>query len=143
VKLLYDLGWRRLLLLAFLAHLGIVVARIPHAVIAKRIQEVNGFRSRGAVRHHLDNRWRSGARAIEWIHHHVALDEVVLYSGERKGAMEFVPPLIFPRLLVEARLVPMDATSHAGRPIALLHHGTGYRQAVLVGTVSNVELVSR
>jgi hypothetical protein len=115
------------------AHLVWVVGRIPHSVVAKRLRAIESFASRGDCTHYLDGDQLSGADAIAWVRANCAEDAIVLFDGERKGALEFAPCLLFPRLLVAASAVARDATSHAARPIAHGERDGRRGRIVLVG----------
>ncbi|MCC6782226.1 MAG: hypothetical protein IT457_05250 [Planctomycetes bacterium] len=110
-----------------------VVGRIPHSVVAKRLRAIDSFASRGDCAHYLDGEQLSGADAIAWVRATCGDDAIVLFDGERKGALEFAPCLLFPRLLVAASAVAPDATSHGGRPIAHGERDGRRGRIVLVG----------
>ncbi len=134
----------RVLWIALFVNLAYVAARVPHSVVVKRATEIGQYRSVGGPRFHLDNKFRSGARWVEWILAHVPEDAVVLFRGEQRGALEFVPALVFPRLLVAAAGVPAGQDSFAGRSIARGQiDGLGEGQLVLVGAVDHVGLELR
>ena len=80
-------------------HLAIAVARIPTDVIGKRRERIADYHARGAVRFHLDTKLMQGAEAVEALLRHCPPDAVVLHRGAYKGAFEFAPPLLWPRLL--------------------------------------------
>lgn len=115
------------------AHLLWVVGRVPHSVVAKRLRAIESFASRGDCAHYLDGEQLSGADEIAWIRANCGDDAIVLFDGERKGALEFAPCLLFPRLLVAASAVAQDATNHGGRPIAQGERDGRRGRIVLVG----------
>ena len=94
------------------------LARVPGKVIARRIDDVAAYRSRGDAAFLLGNARLKGADAIEWVAANTALDAVVLWEGEPRGALEFPPALLAPRLLVEVRACPPGAVQYAGRTVA-------------------------
>lgn len=100
------------------AHLALCAARIPGVVVGRRLADVAEYERKGAVRWFLDTEQRHGADAVEWIRTNVAGEAIVLYRGDSKGAIEFLPGLLAPRLLVAEGLCPGDATTHGGRPLA-------------------------
>ena len=147
------LGWTALpvtrlrphhaLIVLLAAHLSWVAARVPHAVVMKRLGEVDTFRSRGDVAHFLDNHLFRGADVVAWARANTEVDAIVLFDGEQKGALEFVPALLFPRLLVAAGAVARGQTDYCGRPIAVASREGRTGHVVLVGRGDRVELELR
>jgi hypothetical protein len=136
--------WRRTILVLFLAHLALVVVRIPRSVVGKRIDEVSRYREVGAARYHLEDSGYGGAEWVEWIVDNVPADAVVLYRGDQKGAFEFVPSLLYPRLVWSAGAVSDEARTLAGRPIARGEvPGKGVGTLVLVGLGDRIGLEVR
>lgn len=134
---------RTLLIAAVAVHVIFVIVRVPHSVFGRRSKDISDHAERGAVRFHLDNKHRQGAAAVEWILANVPEDGVVLSQGELRGALEFVPVLIWPRLLVRSA-VPKSAREFAGRPIARRRREDGHEgQVVLIGLGDALELAVR
>ena len=100
------------------AHVLFGLFRIPHAVIAQRFEDVAGFRRDGDAAWLFRTAKLEGADAIGLVRARTGPDAVVAFRGDRKGAMEFVPPLLWPRLCCAADRLPAGATTFAGRPIA-------------------------
>lgn len=98
-----------------LAHLAIAAVRVPIDVFAKRWRRIAEYRQKGAVRFHLDTKEHEGAEAVEWILDHAPPESVVLHRGATSGAIEFVPPLIWPRLLYGEAWVAGDGSLPLGR----------------------------
>jgi hypothetical protein len=110
-----------LVVLAFVlvaAHLVLVAARLPGRVWARRVDDVAAYRERGAPHFLLEGAKRDGAADLAWLLRAAPPDSVVLWRWPADGALEFVAALLAPRLLVDERAVPPDATAHAGRPLA-------------------------
>lgn len=135
-------GWARAALgLLLAAHLAILVGRAPRGAFHKRIVEVSRFQELGAARFHLDDEHLFGGRHVEWIQAHVPDRAALLWAGDHRGALEFVPALVFPRLLCDARAVPEGAHDVAGRPLArgtLPDGRTG--EVVVVGRRDRIDL---
>ncbi|MFN3244054.1 MAG: hypothetical protein ACE37K_21285 [Planctomycetota bacterium] len=106
-----------------LAHLALGVVRLPGKVWLRRVEEVEAYRDQGAPHFLLGSARLGGADEIAWLCDHLPERCVVLWRWPAKGALEFVAPLIAPRLLVDERLVPADASTFAGLPIATGAHG--------------------
>lgn len=101
-----------------LGHLLIATARVPLDVFAKRWRRIDDYRRQGPVRFYLDTKEHDGAAAVDWILQHAPTDSVVLYRGASSGAIEFVPPLIYPRLLYAESWVAGDGSIPLQRPQA-------------------------
>ena len=80
-------------------HLAIALVRVPTDVVSKRCARIAEFHARGAVRFHLDTKQMQGAQAVERLLQYTREDAVVLQRGAYSGALEFVPPLLWPRLV--------------------------------------------
>lgn len=110
---------RTRILLALLGlHLLWVGVRVPYSVGFRRIAEVRSFQERGSTSSFLGSGHLRGAAIVEWIRANTAEDSIVLYDGPRPGALEFVPPLLFPRLLVADHSIAPGAVTWNGRAIA-------------------------
>jgi hypothetical protein len=101
-----------------IAHVLFGVGRIPHAVIAQRWEDVDGYRRDGDAAWLFREAKLEGADAIAAVRARTAPDAVVLFRGDRKGAMEWAPPLLWPRLCCAEERLPAGAKTFAGRPIA-------------------------
>lgn len=135
---------RSLLLVAVSLHVAIVVARVPGSVVLKRLAEIDAYRAAGPVRFHLDNALHQGADGIEWLLANTPEDAVVLFHGERHGALEFVPGLLYPRLMLDFHAVRRGQETALGRPIARgTLPGKGSGRIVVVGHGDRVELEVR
>jgi hypothetical protein len=124
---------RRLLLTLLAIHLVWVGLRVPYSVVFRRMQEVARFEDRGAVASHLESGRRSGAAIVEWVLQSSQERDVVLFRGSRKGALEFVPALLHPRLLVEAAATDRSDLEYRGRPIAIGSRDGKRGQIVIIG----------
>lgn len=130
-------------------HLAIALARIPSDVVGKRGARIAEFHARGAVRFHLDTKWMQGADAVETVLRHSAPHAVVLYRGPHTGALEFVPPLLWPRLLCAEGWADSNEQETRARLLARVPDGARDGVAVLVcepetrGSVQHLRLVTR
>jgi hypothetical protein len=114
------------------AHLIWCAARVPSRVFARRLQDVEDYRVRGAARFFLDGRQHGGAEVVRWIQEHVPADAVVLWRGEMQGALEFVPALLAPRLLVAESACPVSSRSYMGRPLGVRRETDGSEAVIVV-----------
>lgn len=129
--------------LVVLAHLVVVVARVPYAAWAKRLREISAHRADGRTpflfaASHLD-----GADVVDRLIASTPPDAMIAYDGDRKGALEFVAALVFPRLLVAAGQIVADQTEVAGRRIATQVDADGTRRRIVVvgdGRTARLEL---
>ncbi len=126
--------WTKVLWLVFFAHLTLGLARIPHGVVGKRLDEIGDYREGGPVRYLLDSKHHRGAEAVLWLLQNTPADSVVLWRGDPKGSFELVAHLIFPRLLYRADRLPSGATTVHDRPLASM---------VVVGHGDKLELQPR
>lgn len=138
-------GWARAALGFLLAaHLAILLGRAPRGAFHKRLTEISRFRQLGAARFHLDNEHLSGGGHLEWVFAHVPQRAALLWTGDHRGALEFVPALVFPRLLCDARAVPKGARQVAERPLAGGRLPDGRDGEILVvGHGDRIELSAR
>ena len=111
-------GVLRLVLALVIIQLVWGVARIPHAVFGQRLEEIDAYRTEGAVRFHLGPRFGESWQIVEWLLANTPEHCALLWRGEGKGAMELVPGLVWPRLVVREDRIPGQATRAAGRPLA-------------------------
>ena len=101
-----------------IAHVVFGLCRIPHAVVAQRLEDVAGYRRDGDAAWLFRTAKLEGADAIAAVRARTAPDAVVVFRGDRKGAMEWAPALLWPRLCCAENRLPAGATTFAGRPIA-------------------------
>ncbi len=129
---------------ALLVHLGLGLARVPGVVFGRRWSDIDDYRARGAAGYFLGGPALRGAEVVQWILANVPADAAVLFRGETNGALEFVPGLIAPRLLVREQAVAADAREHRGRPLARRTEADGQqRPVVVVGLVDDLRLEVR
>jgi hypothetical protein len=119
------------------------VVRVPGIVVWRRGADIADHRENGAVRHWLDTEHRRGAAAVEWVLANVPSDAAVLYRGDSKGAIEFVPALIAPRLLVRDEACRSTARTYAGRPLARRVGPDGDRVVVIAARGDALDLEDR
>lgn len=136
-------GLARLAFLLLALQILLGATRIPTVVIGRRCSDVADHRRRGPVDFFLDTAHQHGAAAVAWIRANVPADGVVLYRGNSKGSIEFVPGMIAPRLLVAEGHCAHDATEHTGRPLARRGHADGNRVVVLVALDNDLRLEDR
>ena len=136
--------WGLALAILLGAHVAVGIARIPAKVWSDRAGEIARYRDVGAVRFHLENRERSGAAAVQAVLEQTPENAVVLWRGAWRGALEFAPALLAPRVLVHEQSCAPDAASLWERPIARGRLPDGRAGVlVLVGTVDRIELALR
>ncbi|MEC8253417.1 MAG: hypothetical protein VX044_09400 [Planctomycetota bacterium] len=122
----------KLLIVLLGAHVALGVTRVPDKVIGRRLDEVAAYREQGAAAFLCGRARLSGAEELTWLLEHTDKQSVVLWRWPADGALEFTSALLAPRLVVDERLVPADATVFAGRPIASGVVPSGARGAVVV-----------
>ena len=115
-------AWRRrgrvVLALAVVGHVVFGLLRIPHAVIAQRWADVDAFRREGDAAWLLRTARLNGADAIALVRECTGPDAVIAIRGAHEDALEWAPPLLWPRLCCAERALPAGATTFAGRRIA-------------------------
>lgn len=121
----------RLSLAVLVAHLGLGLARVPGKVWQRRAEQIEAFRREGAAHYLFRTSGLEGAEVVTWLQERVPPDAVVLWRGEGP-ALEFVPALIAPRLLVAADRVPAGADRYAGLPLARARLDDGRSGVVVV-----------
>lgn len=130
-----------------LALLGVHVAlgalRVPTVVVGRRCADVAKFTERGAVRFHLDTEHRHCAEAVEWLLANVPETGIVLYRGDSKGAVEFVPALVAPRLLVRDAECPANVDTWNGHSLARRAAADGGRVLVLIANGDELRIEDR
>lgn len=119
-----------LLWAALIAHIALVLVRVPAKVFGERINKVASWRSEGPARFLFRTSGLQGVEAVEELLRDTPPDAVICWRGDSKGAVEFAPGLLWPRLLVAEASVGTSATSFLGRPVARWQGSQ--RQAVLV-----------
>jgi len=125
------------------AHVVLGALRVPTVVVGRRCADVANITERGAVRFHLDDDGRRGAEAVEWLLANVPDHAVVLYRGDSKGAVEFVPALVAPRLLVRDAECAADVDTWHGRPLARRAATDGGRVVVLIAAGNELRIEDR
>lgn len=121
------------LLLALLgAHVVLGMLRLPGKVWARRLDEIATYQQKGPAGFFLDTAHQHGAEVVEWLLANTPPDAVVLWRGESKGALEFVPSLIAPRLLVREQSASHGSARYLDRPLARLATANGELGPVLV-----------
>jgi hypothetical protein len=98
-------------------HLALGIARIPDRVFARRAADIARYREEGAARFLLGNARLGGADVIEWLQRRVKPGDCVLWRGDSQGAMEFVPALLAPVVVVAETAVPAGAAHYRNRPL--------------------------
>ena len=99
-------------------HCAFGVLRIPHAVIGKRVADVTAFHREGDVPWLMARARLTGADVILSVRENTAENAVVPVRGLFKGALEYVPALLWPRLCCRAEALAGGASQYLGRPIA-------------------------
>lgn len=123
--------------LALAAHLVLGALRVPKKAWRDRAAEIARYERLGPIRFHLGKAYgEATVRAVERLRA-TPRDSAVLFRGSRRGPIEFVPALLWPRLLYEASAVRPGARRVHGRPIARGRHG----RFVLVARRRGLELV--
>lgn len=138
----------KLILTLLVVHFGFCIARWPAGSIAKRAASISHHEQLGASNwyyRHYDEETRDIAT---WLAVTVPEDEVVLFGGKRQGALQLLAPLLFPRLLVEARARRDDQDSSGrtlftGHPPWISAPRTLARVPVVVGTEEGLRLEFR
>jgi len=139
-----NVPWVHVLAALIIVHIAVGAARIPTKVWGSRHQQIERYRAVGPIRFHLDNEHRRGATAVEAVVAQTPENAVVLWAGEWKGALEFAPGLIAPRILVHEPDCPPGQPSLFGRPIGVGRLPSGASgPLVLVGKGDNLELEVR
>lgn len=129
----------RTLALVATAQIVFVTARLPHAGYSKRAAEIERIRELGPARYHLEKARMRGSSILERVRTLSPENAIVLYRGRQKGALEFAPPSLWPRLLYAAGALRPGRTSVHGRPLAQGPDGP----LVLVGLGHAIELATR
>jgi len=111
-------NWATWVAVAVVLHCGFGALRIPHAVFGKRWDDAAEFDREGVAAWRLRRARLEGLPAIERLLRTTADSAVVAIGGQFKGALEYVPPLLWPRLCCFRDRLPADATTYLGRPIA-------------------------
>lgn len=111
---------RWLLLLACLlaTHLLWGALRIPGKVYGKRLDRIRRYQEVGGLHYHFDDDHRQGPDLLQLLLASTPPECILLWRGKVQGSIEFVPPMIAPRLLVAESACPTNATQLFGRPLA-------------------------
>ncbi len=117
------------------AHVAFGYVRLPASVVGRRLAEVAACRRDGYVPFVLGSAFQGGEDAIAELLATTSPDAVIPIRGLRKGAIEFAPALLWPRLCCATESLPAGAVRTAdGRPIA---------QQVLVADGASMRLEPR
>jgi len=116
---------------------------VPGKVWARRLDDVAAYREQGAAAFLLGGARLEGAEALQWLQRHVPADAAVLWRWPCKGALEFAAALLAPRLVVDERAVPPEATTAAGRPLARGVLPDGARGVLVLEGTADQHLVLR
>ena len=124
----------KLLLLILLgAHFAVATLRIPTKHWGKRLDEIARYEEKGRYHFYFGDEQQQNGDLLQWLAENTPEDSVVLWRGEWKGAMEFAPALLWPRLVVDVRAVPIAERFFEQRLIAAgTHPELGAGQFVLV-----------
>ena len=109
-----------IILALLVLHFGFCIARWPAGSIVKRATSISEHEQLGASSWHYRHYDEETRSIATWLAAHVPEDEAVLFAGRRKGAMQLLAPLLFPRLLVEASARRGDRDS-SGRTLFTGH----------------------
>jgi hypothetical protein len=110
--------WRLVLGLLFWVHILFGMQRLVWRGLPDRVEAVERYATQGPVRFHLEEFYRESIPVVEFLLDGTPPDAVVLYEGEPRGVIELAVALLHPRLLLEARAAPPEATLVHGRPLA-------------------------
>jgi hypothetical protein len=138
-------SWTTVLCALLAAHVVVGAWRLPGKVWCRRVDEVAAYRSKGPAGFFMDTDHHQGAEAVRWLLANAPPHAVVLWRGEAKGALEFVPSLIAPRLLVREDYCAPGADRYLDRPLARLPATNGEPGPVLVvvGEGGSIRMVPR
>ncbi|PIE23859.1 MAG: hypothetical protein CSA62_05535 [Planctomycetota bacterium] len=135
---------KQLLLLLLGAHLAIVALRIPSKHWGNRLDEIQRYQEQGRYHFYFRQEQRQNGDLLQWLAENTPQDSVLLWRGEWKGALEFAPALLWPRLLVDARALPPGQDSFHGRKVAAGRYpGLGSGQFVIVAEADLLHLELR
>ncbi|MCA8963473.1 MAG: hypothetical protein H6838_10300 [Planctomycetes bacterium] len=136
-------GATSVVLVLALIHIGWGLARVPGKVLSRRIGDVRAYREQGPTRYLLENNGMGGAEALQWVREHTPEHCVVLWTGDPKGALEFAPSLIAPRLVIPIGACPPGAQDYAGLPLAIAEHGGRRGRVLLIGSPDGITVEVR
>jgi len=128
--------------LLLVVHIVWGAARLPTRVAQRRSEEIALYR-RDPAAFFLDGDHLRGAEVVHWLQQNVPPDSVLLWHGDYAGAIEFVPALLLPRLLVSDAVCPPERVSYAGRQVARGSRGGRTGTLVLVGSRDAITLEVR
>ena len=134
--------WCLVLTCALLAHAAWGVSRLPGKVIARRLEQIGEHRDQGAAAFLFAANRLTGAEAIDWVRANTPPNTVIAWTGDVKGAMEFAPALLWPRLLVAEHALGKSA-QYAGRRIAETTRDGRRGRMVLVATGASLRVEVR
>ncbi len=136
-------GATDVVLLLALIHIAWGLVRVPGKVLSRRIGDVREYREQGAAQFLLENNGMGGAEALQWVKDHTPQHCVVLWTGDPKGALEFAPSLIAPRLLVPIGACPPGVERYSGLPLAVAERDGRRGRVVLVGRPDGITVEVR
>lgn len=120
-----------------LLHLLLGLVRVPFKVLGQRCRDVADYERRGAPAFFLGGPHQFGAEVVDWILENVPPDQSVLFRGDSKGSLEFLPGMIAPRLLVMEISCQPGVDSYHGRKLATRRGAGGEREVVVVAALGN------
>ena len=83
-------------------HLALGLTRLPGKVISRRFEEVAGYQKAGPEGWFFRGDAMHGREVITWLREHTPPSCVIIWKGERLGAMEFAAALLSPRFFARA-----------------------------------------
>ncbi|MGE3173918.1 MAG: hypothetical protein AB7O97_14935 [Planctomycetota bacterium] len=119
-----------------LGHVVFGLLRVPHAAVARRLEEIDAVETQGRVAFAFESAYkaayRNGADVVQLLLDTTPEDAVVPVRGDFKGALELAVALLWPRLCVRAEHV--SGGVYGDRPVV---------DRVLVGDGAALRLESR
>jgi hypothetical protein len=135
---------QQLVLLLLALHFLVAVLRIVPKHWGKRLDQIQRYESLGRYAFFFGEERREAGDVLQWLAEHTPANSVILWRGEWRGAMEFAPALLWPRMVYDERAAAIGQTEVHGRPIAAGNHPRlGEGQLVIVGTDRGLHLELR
>jgi len=101
-----------------LAHVVFGLLRVPRSVVAKRLAQVAAVEQEGYVPYLFRAAHLEGADAVLDLSASTPPHALIVTRGPLKGALEFAPALLWPRLcLRDGAVLPDDGRPVAGRAL--------------------------
>ena len=135
-------GRRRWLVWLVFLHLAWGLARLPGKVIHRRVEEVVAYQKAGPEGWFFRSDAMQGREAITWIRAHTPRSCVIIWEGERLGAMEFAAALLSPRFFVQADEAERVAAA-TGAPIAVAERDGRRGRVTITATRAALEVSVR